>query len=184
MKTYFTADTHFNCPRLVEATRTHWSDDHDQYVLDCINRTATRRDRLVIVGDFCKGQPYKWRQQIRCRDIWLVLGNHDRPISPYQACFGGDRVKHIYDLKIGLDRHKVAACHFPMIHWNCSHHGSLHVYGHVHGGKEEELDSAFPQRRSIDVGVDNAYSKFGEPIPFEDDWLIDYLTARTGHGIV
>lgn len=183
MKTFFTADTHFNCPRLVRLTRP-WIpvEEHDQYVLDCINSRVGVRDRLIIVGDFCKGKPFKWRQKIRCKNIWFVRGNHDVPITAYQQCFGVDRFRDIYDLKI--EGHKVTACHFPMVHWNCSHYGSFHVYGHVHGAKEAELNLHFPNRRSIDVGVDNAYKWFGSPVPFPDLFLIDYFLERPGHGII
>lgn len=183
MKTFFTSDTHFNSPRLVEQTRPWTSvEEHDDYVIDCINTEVCKNDRLIIIGDFCKKKPHKWRQRIRNRNIMYVLGNHDIPVTGFYNCFGKDRVKQILDIKV--DGQKITCCHYPMAHWNCSHHGSYHVYGHVHGFKEDELSQAFPERRSMDIGVDNAQKMLGSPRPFEASYVIDYLSSFKGHGLI
>lgn len=182
MNTWLIADTHFNCPRLVANNRP-WVpvDEHDKYILDGINMLVGRRDRLIIVGDFCFGKPYKWRSQIRCRDIWLVMGNHDKR-SWSEKCFGKDRVRESMLIKHGEDR--VFAAHFPHIEWEKSHYGSYHAYGHVHGERELEYDCLMPQRRSMDVSVDNLVKRLQSPCPILVPELINWLSHRTGYQFI
>lgn len=183
MKTWFVADTHFDCPKLVQNTRS-WTtvDDHDALVLDAINSRVKRTDRLIICGDFCKGKPFKWRQLVACRDVWLVLGNHDQGTA-FGKCFGESRVKLAHMAKLDSGDH-VYCSHYPHFAWPRSHYGTLHAFGHVHAQREDELDAMMPARRSIDVGVDNAVRLFGSVQPFEDTYLIETLGAKEGHGIV
>jgi len=47
----------------------------------------------------------------------------------------------------GLNIH-IALCHYPMISWNRSVHGSWHLYGHVHGRTKHS-------GLAMDVGIDN-----------------------------
>jgi len=182
MRTYFTSDTHFNCPALVANTRS-WTTpaDHDTYLAECINEVVGAKDRLVIVGDFCNGQPQKWRNMLKCRNIWLVLGNHDKP-SLMKACFGVNNTRESLMVKLGASR--VFCSHYPHAHWDRSHYGVFHAYGHVHGQREDELDRFYPQRRSVDVGVDNAVKFYGKPCPFPEEWFTEVLASRTGHDTI
>lgn len=183
MRTYFTADLHFNCPGLVEQTRP-WTtvEDHDQYLLDCINEVVGRRDRLIILGDLCKGRPFKWRQKIVCTNIWFVLGNHDNR-NQTANCFGADRTRDSLMVKLSPEC-RVFCSHYPHAHWPSSHHGVCHAYGHVHGYKEEQLNEFYPERRSIDVGVDNAANYYGKPWPFSQEFFTHVLMGRKGHDMV
>lgn len=187
MKTFFIADTHFNCPRLVELTRP-WTTpaEHDKLVLDAINSTVKRRDRLFILGDFCKGRPFKWREQIKCRNIWFILGNHDTPQLMYQACFGSERVRDSMLIKVGEKKQRslIYLSHYPHCHYPHSHYGAYHFYGHTHSQKEDEMDSFMPDRRSMDVGVDNLVRLFGDLSPLNAYQALDMLGGRTGHGII
>ena len=46
--------------------------------------------------------------------------------------------------------------------------------------REATLDAAFPGRRSIDVGVDNAKKLHGDYMPFDEEWLHEWLFASRG----
>lgn len=180
MRTYFTSDQHFACPGLVLESRP-WTtpEDHDEYLLECLNKTVERRDRLIILGDFCKGRPFKWRDKIKCRNIWFVLGNHDNR-NQTAACFGSDRTRDTYMVKLSKDC-RVWCSHYPHAHWPSSHHGTCHAYGHTHSNMEWSLEQAFPGRRSIDVGVDNAVKFYGSPVPFPEEFFTEVLMSRGGH---
>lgn len=182
MRTYLTGDPHFNCPRLVENTRP-WTtvEDHDKDLIEVLNRVVGRNDRLIICGDFCKGKPFKWREQIKCRNIWLVLGNHDKR-SDMVACFGADRVRDSLMVKLGESR--VFCSHYCHAYWDRSHYGVMHAYGHSHSQREAEMDEKFPGRRSMDVGIDNAVRFFGSPVPFPEEWFTDVLMSRPGHDMI
>jgi calcineurin-like phosphoesterase family protein len=68
-----------------------------------------------------------------------------------------------------------------MAFWDGSHHGSFHIYGHCHTNSEAKLDAFYPERRSIDVGVDNAALQLGNYQPFSKEDLIGILGGRKGH---
>jgi hypothetical protein len=46
---------------------------------------------------------------------------------------------------------------------------------------EDYLDSMWPERRSMDVGVDNAFRIFGEYRPFSEYDILNLLSTRKGH---
>lgn len=184
MKTFFTSDTHFGCDNLRKYTRSEYGtiEDHDAALMEGINQVVGRQDRLVIVGDFCLAKPGRYRPKIKCRHLAFILGNHDKP-RQIQNVFGRD----VWDIKmISCDRGHVWCSHYPHAYWHNSHYGSYHAYGHLHFNLEHEfrMDLAFPERRSMDVGVDNAKRILGEHRPFSEDELFDLLSDRAGHGLV
>jgi len=157
---------------------------HDQYVLDQINAVVKPGDILWHLGDFCFGprgrirQHASWlRDQIECKTINLIWGNHDN-----------------YDIKPVFERHYVEytgriqgqrfyAHHAASAVWYGSHDGGWNLYGHSHGTAEDYLDKILPNRRSIDVGIDNAFRVLGEYRPFSFDELVKILNARSGISI-
>ena len=181
---WFTADTHFGCDKLVANTRKEFSciEDHDAALLDRINHHVGRDDRLIIVGDFCKEKPGRYRPKIRCKNIMFVLGNHDKEVKIRRA-FGGN-VRHQYMTKTTQrPQHKVWCCHYPPAFWPDSHYGAIAAYGHIHDhrGYEEGMDQGLPNRRSMDVGVDVAKRILGEYRPFSEIEVLDLVGNRPGH---
>jgi len=184
MKTFLTADLHFGCENLRKHTRSEYEtiEDHDAAIFTNINRAVDRRDRLVILGDFCLKRPGRYRQHINCRHIFFVLGNHDKP-QQIRDVFGCNVWQTKY---VKLERGNIFCSHFPHAYWHNSHYGSYHAYGHLHYNIEHEdrMDLAFPQRRSMDVGIDSAKRILGEHRPFSEDEFFNYLRLQEGHGLV
>ena len=56
--------------------------------------------------------------------------------------------------------------------WNGSHKGVIHLYGHSHGSIEDF-------NKSMDVGIDAAYSKFREYRPFHINEILDIMKTKT-----
>lgn len=176
---YLTADTHFNhkhsCTlpsRSVYAT----PDEHDAVLLENINSLVGRGDELVIIGDFAFSKAQRFRTLIRARRCWFIRGNHDRYEDSIKA-FGEApwrRVMRILGTNVVLD-------HFPQAYWHNCHRGFYHAYGHTHARKEPILDAMIPERRSMDVGVDNAYRLLGEHRPFSAEEFFYLLKDRKGH---
>ena len=182
---WLTADTHFGCKNLVSNSRKVFSsiEEHDAVVMDTLNRYVEPNDRLVIIGDFCKEKPGRYRQHIRCKNIFYVLGNHDRE-PKIRAVFGGNTwTQKMVKLSTG-DR--VLCAHHPQCFWDRSHYGVLHAYGHLHWNLEREamMDLGLPGRRSHDVGVDVAYALFGEYRPISEPEFLGLLKDRPGHDII
>ena len=181
---HFTADLHLGCDKLVQNTRKIFSDigQHDEHLIDQINSNVDRRDTLVIVGDFCKEKPGRYRPLIRCRNIHFILGNHDNEHKT-RAVFGGN-VWQQRMVKVGIDR--VWCSHFPTAFWDRSHYGVAHAYGHLHYNlqRERQMDQALPGRKSMDVGVDAAMFHLSQYRPFTSEEFFDILKDRPGHDII
>jgi calcineurin-like phosphoesterase family protein len=176
---WFTADCHFGHEKLAKSRGFTGSEEHDAHLLDILNMLVKRNDELLILGDFAFGNPQKYRLRIACRHVKLIIGNHDKPLASTKT-FGD--VRQIYTTKV-CGQHSVL-CHYPMAFWPASHHGSFHLYGHTHAMRECTLDKAFPGRRSIDVGVDNAKRLFDCYTPFNEQWIYNTLIERESHDLV
>lgn len=177
---FFTADTHFGHEAVVTkmGRDTFRSiEEHDEEILDNINRMVGRTDQLYIIGDFAWQSAPKYRQRIRCKHVVLIRGNHDRP-TPSKHAFGGA----IHDmLTVKFQETRAVLCHYPMAYWDKSHYGSIHLYGHMHGQREDDLNILFPYRRAMDVGVDQIYREFGQYRPISEDEVLELLACQIGH---
>jgi len=128
-----------------------------------INARVGPSDVLWCLGDWVFGgreslRNARWfRDQIRCRSVFLVWGNHDdRRIR--------DLFTATYDqVEIQVEGVRMTLNHYPMLTWNGQHHGSvdspnIHLYGHVHALYQSD-PSACPIRdadawAALDVGFD------------------------------
>lgn len=157
----------------------------DQYLIDKINEYVQPDDTLWHLGDFCFGPRNRkiidhargYRDRIACKTVNFCWGNHDH--SEIAGAF--NRTHERYEL-----RHKgkvIVMSHYAQAVWNRSHRGAWMLYGHSHTTAEAWLDRVMPGRRSIDVGVDNAYKVLGEYRPFSFDELDRILSPRPGCSI-
>lgn len=63
---------------------------------------------------------------------YLILGNHDRINKTMKDNFIW--IKEMETIKDG-DNH-IVLCHYPIAHWKNQHYGYLHLYGHIHTGRD------------------------------------------------
>lgn len=177
---WFTADQHLDskepCRLHRRAEAFSSSEEHDHEIIESANRCAKRYDTLVIVGDFALKNAQKWKHRLTCKHCIFIIGNHDRKMDSIKA-FG-----EVHQMKALKTPHgRIHACHYPMVEWLNSHWASYHAYGHTHSEIEWVMDRLFPQRRSMDVGVDNAFELLGEHRPFHVDEMVSHLSERSGH---
>jgi calcineurin-like phosphoesterase family protein len=129
-----------------------------------INARVGSDDTLWCLGDwvFGSGESYvknaRWfRDQIHCKTILFVWGNHDKRTIR-------DLFHQAYDqAEIRAGNVRITVNHYPMLTWNGQHHGSvqapnIHLYGHVHG-LYETVANANPLKYAeawpaLDVGFD------------------------------
>ena len=200
---WFTSDTHFGHANIVKGC-SNWVDtsncrdfssieDHDNYLIEQINKKVKPTDILWHLGDFGLGFAWKERlpeirRKINCKTIRLVLGNHDHIIenavrtSKLKTVEEKDRAKwhqaldiislfkSIDYLKFGkMGGHPFCLCHYAMKIWPWSHQGSYHLYGHSHGSLPDD-----PTSLSMDIGMDTelfGHTKYF-PYSFEE---IDHI---------
>ncbi len=147
---WFTADFHFSHHNILQHCHPPFDtvEQMNAAVLDRLNAVVKERDLLYFLGDFCLGSVDSvqfYLRQIRCKNIHVVFGNHDRVLRKLS-----DRFIWAKDLaEISVSSQKIVLCHYALRVWNRSHHGSWHLYGHSHGNLPE-----IPTVPAMDVGVD------------------------------
>ena len=170
---FFTSDTHYSHANICSAT-TNWSvnegyarkfdslEDMNQRLVDNINNMVGEDDILIHLGDFRFGgfdKIEEFRSQINCKNIHLVLGNHDHHIERnkegVQRLFSS--VQHYINLdlrrpinKATTEKYKFVCMHFPIASWDSMNRGVIHLHGHVHLPPHLRVADG----KAMDVGVD------------------------------
>jgi len=169
---WFTSDTHYNHANICSAT-TKWIDpvtcrefkslEHMNAVLvGNINEVVGQDDILFHLGDWSFGgreQIELFRNQIACKNVHIVTGNHDHHIernkNNCQSLFSSVNKYVELNVKWNVgtplqDEQNFALMHFPIASWNNMAKGTIHLHGHVH----LELDKRLGNGKMMDVGVD------------------------------
>src|SRR3954464_7923724 len=87
---WFVSDTHFGHANLVKGC-SNWEDlsecrnfdsleEHNERLIENINKRVKEKDCLFHLGDWSFGGSeniYNFRKRLYCRNIHLILGNHD-----------------------------------------------------------------------------------------------------------
>lgn len=120
----------------------------NQVLIDNWNKTVNKNDIIYNLGDFSFGSVEQTNNILKQLNgnKHLIIGNHD--FNNLKSLEFRNHWKSINNDFIGsLEKIKIHLYHFPLLSWNCRHHGGLHLYGHVH---EQILDNG----KSMNVGVD------------------------------
>lgn len=151
-KVWFASDHHFFHKRIQEfcpTTRRGESvEEMNELIIQAHNSCVGYADHVYFLGDFSFGTDEQTLMALRRLNglKHLVYGNHDKVIKnnkEIQSLFAS-----IQDYKrLSVEKQTVILFHFPIREWESCHHGSFHLYGHVHGG----LPGI---GRSMDVGLD------------------------------
>jgi calcineurin-like phosphoesterase family protein len=171
---WFTADWHLFHKNIIRYCNRPFEtvEEMNNEIIQRTNALVKPNDTLRILGDFCFSRASfdnaKWaREQIKCKNVHLITGNHDD--KSVHSLFSS--VNSLGFVK--FERREIILCHYAMYVWNKKHYGSWHLYGHSHGTIEERLNELEPDRKSLDVGVDNAARLTGLYSPFSFDYLED-----------
>jgi len=168
-KIWFLADTHFGHANIMKYCHRPFTsiEDHDKTLIDNINEIVAPGDILYHLGDFAFKHAWSkvkcnrteivkyYRDQIKCNNIVLIMGNHDPHFSngqPKKELLDNFREIHTL-LNIRLTNnnqtYRLVLCHYALRTWNQAARGAIMLYGHSHGSLPENLNSL-----STDVGVD------------------------------
>lgn len=178
MATWFTSDTHFGHEGVIGFCARPFAsvEEMDAVLLDNINSKVGPRDTLYHLGDFSwrTDDPARYRAAIKCKNLHLILGNHDPQTrggqvdKPFAQLFSSVEKLAGINVQIGSDSRHIVLCHYAMRVWNKSHHGSWHLYGHSHGDLHPP-----PFTPCFDVGVDA--HKF-QPLSLSE--VVEIMKAR------
>ena len=162
---FFTSDTHYNHTNICRGV-TKWTDAEDitrdfktldemnDRIVNGINMLVGQDDILFHLGDWSFGgfeSIEQFRNRINCRNIHLVLGNHDHHIERDRAGIRGlfTSVNQYLELEVNKE-HNFVLMHYPIISWNKMNDGVIHLHGHVHLPPERRIGKG----KMMDVGVD------------------------------
>jgi calcineurin-like phosphoesterase family protein len=168
---WFTSDTHYNHANICSAT-TQWIDpvtcrefktlEHmNTHIVGNINEVVGQDDILFHLGDWSFGgfeQIEKFRNQIICKNIHIITGNHDHHIERnkdgVQSIFSS--VNKYVELNVKwpvgpqMNEANFVLMHFPIASWNNLARETIHLHGHVHLPPERRIGPG----KMMDVGVD------------------------------
>jgi calcineurin-like phosphoesterase family protein len=170
---FFTSDTHYAHSNICSAT-TKWegasnmtrefnSLEHmNTTLVNNINNMVGEDDILIHLGDFSFGgfdKIQEFRDRIFCKNIHLVLGNHDHHIERnkegVQDLFSS--VHNYLRLEVRrqltksmMEKFTFVCMHYPIASWHDMNNGVIHLHGHVHLPSHLRI----AEGKAMDVGVD------------------------------
>lgn len=168
---YFTSDLHlFHDKEFIWLSRKFSNVEHMSYALiDNINEMVVADDTLYILGDLVLNnteEGIKLLRQIKCRDIHIIIGNHDTPnrIAAYKAL---PQVKEVvYTTVLKYRKYTFYLSHYPTITSNVDDTSLkskvINLCGHTH--TEDKFEYFNDKMCSYNVGVD---AQWGYPISIE-----------------
>jgi len=170
---FFTSDTHYSHSNICSAT-TNWTEssnltrefnslDHmNDTLVNNINCMVGEDDILIHLGDFSFGgfdKIQEFRDRILCKNIHLVLGNHDHHIERnkegVQKLFSS--VQNYLRLEVQrpinketTEKFTFVCMHYPIASWHDMNQGVIHLHGHVHLPSHLRVAAG----KAMDIGVD------------------------------
>jgi calcineurin-like phosphoesterase family protein len=204
-KLWFTSDTHYNHANICSAT-TKWTDPvtcrefksleyMNTHLVGNINEVVGQDDILFHLGDWSFGgfeQIERFRNQIICKNVHIITGNHDHHIEnnkeDCQSLFSS--VNKYLNLNVKwnvgtplMGEQRFALMHFPIASWDNMAKGAIHLHGHVHFPPNKRIGKG----KMIDVGCDgnNLYPiSMSEVLKLMKDQPIKSLFEFDHHEIV
>lgn len=188
MQNFLTSDLHFSHKNIVRFTdRKDFTsaEEHTEWLIQRLNSQIGKQDHVYHHGDFCFAHKVEKVLNIieRLNGCWhFILGNHCpsdvwKEIADLRKTdkwrnkilfVGHVKYKHF---QIDGKKHMFCMSHFAHRVWWNQHYGAYHTFGHSHG-------SLITQDRSMDVGLDAAYSLFGEHRAFTLEEVFRILEQR------
>ena len=190
-RVFFTSDSHYGHSNICRAT-SNWEDDSktrdfksldhmNTALVDRINSKVGENDVLIHLGDFSFGgfdNIGEFRRRIVCKNIHLVLGNHDHHIERdkdgIRSLFKSVNHYTVLDLRRPgqgkeMDKYAIVLCHFPIASWDGMNTGRIHLHGHVHLSTHNKI----AEGRAMDVGADG-----NDLEPYSLDEILKLLGGR------
>jgi calcineurin-like phosphoesterase family protein len=160
----------------------------NEAILKGINENVGQDDILICLGDWSFGgfeSIEEFRNRIICKNIHLVLGNHDHHIERNREDIQRLFVSVSHYETLVIDKKTFRLFHYPIQSWNGMNEGDIHLHGHVHLPPNRK----FGQGKKMDVGIDGhpefrPYNIMREILPIMDkrdvrsDMLNDHHVER------
>lgn len=160
----FSSDLHINHERVITFGRKFTDiETMNNYFIDEVNRLCDEDTLLVLLGDtlMIDKNYNSFISKLQCKLI-ILYGNHcnrDRFNEVSGECF--NRLLYHGDYcELTVDKQIFCCSHYPLMHWNYQDKGSICLHGHTHAF-ESDILKQIHEYKSLDVGVDSFYQKYG-----------------------
>lgn len=186
---WFTSDTHYmhtnmckgvtrwdiSTPEKIDAVRDFKTlEEMNEAIVTNINKIIKEDDWLIHGGDWSFGgydMIKEFRSKINCKNILLILGNHDHHILRNKENVR-DIFSHVSEkehLEIG-DVKMILNHYPPKEYWEGKENGVYYINGHTHNKREKR----FKEGRTMDIGI------CGSPEfrPYHFDEIVDLLKDK------
>lgn len=175
---FFTSDNHYFHKNILKYTDRPFQtiEEMTESFIEWNNKNVLNTDVVWNLGDFSFGSTEQTLEVLRRLkgEHHLILGNHCKNISKNRDLFIGNNLFHSIqrekDLRIGSDQ--IYMHHHPVLAWENSHYGRMHLFGHIHGSYEMK-------GKSVDVGIDSPWiTGKKEYRPFHLDEILEYMKTK------
>lgn len=151
MSIWFSADYHFSHYNIIGYDNRPFKtcEEMNDEIIIRHNSLVKPEDTFYFLGDFMFDDHRKFHSffQRLNGEKHIIWGNHDRGAFRKKTAQFWQSTQHYYELK--YNGRLFVLCHYPMLEWKNSYHGSIHLHGHCHGNRPRERNNR------IDVGCMN-----------------------------
>ena len=168
-KVWITSDTHYNHTNICRGI-TKWRnldgtipnaqtrdfdtlDKMNATIVNNINEKVGQDDILIHLGDWSFGgfeSIEEFRNRIICKEIHLILGNHDHHIDLNRQNCRSLFSSVQWFLQLNYMGETMELMHYPISSWNGLKKGRIHLHGHCHLPNDKKINNG----RRMDVGMD------------------------------
>lgn len=128
-------------------------------IVNNINSVVGQNDVLIHLGDWSFGgfeNIQKFRDRIVCKEIHLILGNHDTHIENNR-----DNIQELFTSvshynRLVYKKKTFVLFHYPIASYDGLNKGHIHLHGHCH----LPTNLRFGKGKKMDVGIDG-HPEFG-----------------------
>lgn len=153
---FYISDLHFGHSNVIRFDHRPFRDreEMDRVLIHLWNSRVEKDDTVYIVGDFCyrNGNSADWYLRQLKGHKHLIIGNHDgdtlkneKAMSYFESV---NKMLHVTD-----GDKEICLCHFPIAEWNGYHKGHWHIYGHIHGRKNETYEFMRTRERALNAAA-------------------------------
>lgn len=135
MSKFYISDLHLGHEKAIKFDRRPFKSTQEmqEVIIGNWNSVVGSTDDVYILGDMF----WDYNEAPKILEAlngnkFLILGNHDRVNSDMKKYFVW--IKDYAEIKDG-DEH-VVLCHYPIAHWKNADYGAIHLYGHIHAGRD------------------------------------------------
>ena len=129
-------------------------EEMNETIIKNINDNVDQDDTLIHLGDWSFGgfeNIQKLRDRIICKNIHLILGNHDHHIKNNR-----EGVKTLFKSvsqynEVEYMGETIVVMHYPITSWDGLRKGRIHLHGHCHLPNDMKISK---NGRRMDVGID------------------------------